>query len=161
MEIWKILARNKNYEVSNHGQIRSLRFKKPIKLQFNNCGYARVQLSYAGNRFFIHRLVAETFCPPFKGETVNHLNGDKADNRASNLKWVSQSENDKHAYSTGLKVPIAGQKHGMSKLTEDDVKNILSLKGEKNSVEIGALFGVNPRTIRDILNGVTWKHLHG
>lgn len=55
----------------------------------------------------IHRLVAHAFCEGFSEirNTVNHIDGNKFNNKASNLEWVSQSENNKHAY-TALSRPV-------------------------------------------------------
>jgi hypothetical protein len=53
-----------------------------------------------------HRIVAECFIPKIEGKDfVNHINGNKYDNRASNLEWVNRSENQLHAYKLGLQVP--------------------------------------------------------
>nr|WP_255430669.1 HNH endonuclease [Xenorhabdus sp. TS4] len=49
----------------------------------------------------VHTLVAEAFLAG-SGETVNHINGNKQDNRACNLEWASYSENHLHAVATGL-----------------------------------------------------------
>lgn len=68
-------------------------------------GYLRVELSKDGvaQYFLVHRLIAQTFHPnPENKRTVNHINGDKADNRACNLEWATYSENCKHAYRIGL-----------------------------------------------------------
>ena len=57
----------------------------------------------AKKRYTIHRLVAEAYCDKPEGcDQVNHINGDKQDNRAENLEWVTASDNCKHAWSTGL-----------------------------------------------------------
>ena len=52
----------------------------------------------------LHRLIAETFCEK-KNETdeVNHIDGNKTNNSASNLEWISHEENLKHAYTSGLR----------------------------------------------------------
>lgn len=55
----------------------------------------------------LHRLLAENFIPnPLNLPCVNHKDGDKLNNSLDNLEWVSHSGNAKHAYSTGLKVPV-------------------------------------------------------
>jgi len=89
----------------------------------------------------LHRLVAEHFLPKPEGcDYVNHINGDRHDNRAANLEWVTQSENMKHAYRTGLKSNHA-EKNPFRKLTEEDVKRIWALRHT----------GMTARQIRDHL----------
>lgn len=71
-------------------------------------GYLRLGLRTNGIRKFhnIHRLVAQTFLPnPENKPFVNHIDGNKSNNRVENLEWCNQSENMEHAYRTGLKHP--------------------------------------------------------
>lgn len=71
-------------------------------------GYLRLGLRAKGKRkhFTIHRLVAQTFIPNPEGKPfVNHIDGDKTNNRVENLEWCNQSENMLHAFRTGLKSP--------------------------------------------------------
>ena len=65
----------------------------------------------AKKRYTIHRLVAEAYCDKPEGcDQVNHINGDKQDNRAENLEWVTASENRKHAWATGLQTASEAHK---------------------------------------------------
>lgn len=109
-----------HYEVNNYGDVRSVdrvvkrdgtqgdvRLKgQPIKHQITPKGYLRVSLTKDrhSRNFMAHRLVAETFLPnPDAEPEVNHRNGNKKDNRVTNLEWATTSENQVHAYDTGLK----------------------------------------------------------
>ena len=92
----------RDYLINKKGHVMSPSGKilKPRKVN----GYSHVTLS-GGKQRAIHVLVAEAFLskrPP--GLVINHKNGDRADNHVSNLEWVSQSENVKHAYSLGLRI---------------------------------------------------------
>ena len=84
-------------------------------------GYALVQVK--DKTHLMHRLVAETFGLPRTPEQVqvNHINGDRGDNRLQNLEWVTQSANIQHSYDTNttrvscvatLARPIRGRKIG-------------------------------------------------
>lgn len=101
------------YEVSNDGQVRSLDayidcgfggkrlHKGKIKPQrANNRGYIIVALWHNGKQFntTVHRLVAEAFIPNMDNKPqVNHIDGDKSNNRADNLEWVTDNENKSHS----------------------------------------------------------------
>lgn len=101
---------NPNYPdivISDTGRVMSYKRGKWTELKPNNngCGYYRVGIGHE-NPCYIHRLVAETYVsnPDPKTKTqINHINGNKADNRACNLEWCTPSENAKHAFATGLK----------------------------------------------------------
>lgn len=95
------------YQISMKGNVRSIKGKNPkiLKPYKNGTGYLKVDLRKNNERYQkqVHRIVAETFIPNTEGKTeVNHINGDKTDNRYFNLEWVNRSENMKHAVNTGL-----------------------------------------------------------
>lgn len=82
-------------------QIRGVILKGRVRQD----GYKTVNLSYKRNRqtFPIHRLVALAFCSnPHNHPEVNHKDGDKLNNHASNLEWVTHKENIQHAIRAGL-----------------------------------------------------------
>lgn len=94
----------------------------------------------------IHRLVATTFIPNTDSKKifVNHIDGDKQNNRVSNLEWVTPSENCTHAYQTGLR---PDNKHVLAK--NIDTGEILEFK---TIWECGRHFKINGGTIHRILN---------
>ena len=155
------------YDITSDGDVISLNYsgtgkEKILKARADNKGYLRVVL-HKNNKPYehkIHRLVAEAFIPKIEDKNyINHINGDKADNRIENLEWVTLSENTKHAFDTGLK-SHKGEKHPQSKLKEQDIYEIFNLyyKGYKRK-QIAPIFNVSHYTITDVLNRKSWKHI--
>lgn len=120
-KIWKdIYGFEGLYQVSDMGEIYSCaktiqggnggsRSHDGMILQADSSGeYLRVTLfkDKKRHKFLVHRIVAKHFHEnPENKKFVNHINGNKLDNRAVNVEWSTQSENEKHAYRIGLKVP--------------------------------------------------------
>ena len=104
-EIWKEIPDYPGDMVSNLGRISSPKHTKKFPNEryiiygaTNKLGYLRVKLRRPGHdadTLYIHRLVALAFIPnddPSR-DTVDHINGDKLDNRAENLQWLSRGDN--------------------------------------------------------------------
>lgn len=109
--MWKDLHNNDKYEVSELGEVRNKKTGRILTGGINNNGYRTVHTRHADNPEFVHRLVAKAYVPnddPERKTDVNHIDGDKMNNKASNLEWVTRSENVKHAYDNGLNRPSGG-----------------------------------------------------
>lgn len=84
-----------NYWVSNLGRVKN-KHGRILTLQSNDAGYLRVCLQINGKSkwYRVSRLVAEAFIPnPENKPEVDHINRNRADNRAENLRWVTRLEN--------------------------------------------------------------------
>ena len=124
MEQWKDIPDYEGwYQVSNLGRVRSVPRIIPHKTKGGvisnqrwegkilrptliSGGYEMVVLTKHRNPAYptVHRLVAMAFVPnPYNKTVVNHIDGNKTNNVATNLEWVTSSENNQHAYDTGLK----------------------------------------------------------
>lgn len=179
-EKWKAIKGYKGmYEVSNLGNIRSLdrtvRGRNNVRQRIKgvvlklkpsrNTGYIQVNLykKGKGGTKLVHRLVCEAFHGPApRGkEYVNHLDGDKTNNRADNLQWSSCSENNKHAFSIGLN--HKGSTHGRSTLTETQVLLICEMldEGSMQHKDIALMFNTNKHVIFSIHIGRSWNWLTG
>lgn len=149
MEIWKpILGFEDCGFVSNMGRVRG-RFGKIRKTFVNNSGYARVGFHGGKTTLFVHRLVARAFCEGYDDHLeVNHKDGDKLNNAADNLEWVTGSQNHKHAFALGLKTH---NRHNMI-IQDGDLPHLLERrKAGETYRAIADDYGVDYRTM--------WKRL--
>lgn len=94
-------------EVSAWGDIRRIKDGYIHSPQSDRLNYRRVQINPedGGKRcnISVHRAVAMAWIPnPLNHSDVNHIDGDKENNHYTNLEWCTRSQNQKHAYRTGL-----------------------------------------------------------
>jgi len=139
------------------GSRRSLLKLKPGN---DSRGYLSIKLPDRMKR--VHRIVAETFIQnPHGKKCVNHKDGQKLNNHVSNLEWATHSENNKHAYSFGLKkMTEIGKKSLRSKrikeriLNDGDCANIIENRKLTNRRYdlIAKEFDVSPMTVWRVVN---------
>lgn len=150
VELWKDIEGFEGlYQVSNLGRVRSY-FREGTKggiiKQFIINRYPKVHLFKDGVGKFIytHRLVALAFIPnPENKPQINHINGNKYDNRAINLEWATSQENIQHAIDTGLrKFKKVGQ-----------FKNGILIKEYPNALQASKQTGIKHPNIWYVLNG--------
>ena len=155
MEKWKTIKDYPRYRVSSLGNIEGL------SVWFSKDGYPKISIYTGGKcvKLFVHRMVAEAFIHNPKGKPqVNHKNGIKTDNRVNNLEWCTVSENNQHAYNTGLK-NAKGERNGFSKFSKEDVLEIRRLDGTLTRKEIADRYGISLQHLSGIINRKFWKHI--
>lgn len=104
-EIYKDIPNYKGlYQVSNFGNVKSIFNEKLLKPYVRKTGYVHVLLSKDGKRkcYTIHKLVMLAFVGESNGLDVNHIDGNKQNNKLDNLEYCTRKENSKHAWKTGL-----------------------------------------------------------
>jgi hypothetical protein len=176
---WRVISGCPNYEVSADGRVRRI-VPAELKPHLNDAGYWVISLPTGpGGKFRqvrVHRLVASAFLGPHpvSKPEVNHKDRNRRNNRIENLEWVSRLENAEHAvrmggYSnrpnrrwSGVLPPQAhGESHASSKLTDAQVLEIRSLRGQLTNKLIAKRFGVSPALISLIQHRRIWQHLEG
>lgn len=174
-EIWSDISHYEGiYQVSSFGKIRSV-----DRLVFNGRNYYRkagsmiqpwvggtspylcVCLSQKGKtkNYLVHRLVAEHFLSSWdKTLEVNHLDGDKHNNSASNLEMCNRQQNISHAVIKRLKND-SGELSNNSKLTNDEAQTIRNLHSQGIMQKVLAQrYNVSKQTICNIVHNKRYKN---
>lgn len=155
-----------HYYATDDGHIYSEHLKRIISEFTDKDGYKKVRLSNGdGSRkvFSVHRLVLETFLPNINSDKlqVNHIDGDKTNNKLSNLEWVTCKENIQHGYKTGLYHNIGDHNNGDHKLSTPQVLEIIDLllKHQMTIQQIADKYNVSKYAVECIKYKKTWKNL--
>lgn len=169
VEEWKpVVGYEEYYIVSNHGNVMRVAVYRakiiaPLKPQKSTGGYHHVNLSTPTKgvrQFPIHKLVMQAFVGerPKEMRDINHIDGNKTNNRLDNLEYCTRSENNKHAYSIGLRRPLHGTQNNRAKLTQSQVDEIRQLYSFRKTTMamLAAKYGVNKAQIFNIIHHRSW-----
>lgn len=183
-EIWKTIPIEPDYEASNLGRIRSVdkivyrkyktglmptQYKGRIRKQTfcKTTGYFRLCLD-GRKSYTIHRLVcmAFNFESFFNGAQVNHKDGNKINNNADNLEWVTPKQNIHHATKTGLFKNVGkhmvdiGDNHPSAKISFDIAREIREMhKSGIPAKTIMKKFDIKKSTFYNVLSNKIWKDI--
>jgi hypothetical protein len=164
---WHVIPDWPDYEVSEWGDVRRLtpthRHRAGMVLApfYRRNGYAQIvlQANHRRRRFLVHRLVAMTFleAQPSPAHEIAHINGNRAHNHFTNLRWVLHRENEDHKQQHGTRQ--RGSRIGTARLNEEQVRVIKrELRAGKTQTELAARFNVHPSTVSLIARRQFWRH---
>ena len=153
------------YLVSDEGKIFSVRSNKVLKNQRIHNGYWRIELNINGEykRYFIHRLVAETFIPnPDNLPCVNHKDENPSNNHVSNLEWCTHKYNTN--YGTCIERIIknkpkkdSGEYFWSKKVYQFDLEGNL-IKEYGSVAEAARSISGSPTCINKVIDGIMKKY---
>lgn len=132
---------------------------REMRLKIKSDGYVCVLLSDGARRkqSYVHRMVATAFCEGrANAREVNHINSDRADNRAVNLEWVTREGNALHAHNMGRRSGMTNPKY-KRKLTADAATEMRErgANGETYA-SLADRFGVSEQMVWGVLSGRYW-----
>ena len=155
--------------VNTEGQIYDHHTGEQMVGYVDSTGYIKIYLTDVNgysNKFHLHRIVAYAFCNPpsdLSNHNVNHINGDRTDNRACNLEWITVAANNQHSRYVLNGNPDPYVKVGKPMVTEEFVRCVCEKFVEgKSNVQIMNELGMENNNashtlLRDLRGGYTWK----
>lgn len=174
-EVYKQHREYGKLEISNYGNVRNSKSKKPRYTSVNKQGYPTVQIKRGGKvkTLKIHRLVAELFLPPPSEELiekcskehwgvvlVKHLDNNKCNNHVSNLEWCDLKSNTKQAWDDSLITGLRGSENGRATLSEESVHELCKFfEAGGTPKDAARIYNCSRQQASKIRAGIAWKHI--
>lgn len=174
-ERWKPIPEYDEYEISNLGNVRT---KKPINRNCKGGEYRQIKTTATSklypyrvfsaykngksHRLYVHRAILMAFDRmPEKGEWSCHIDGDASNNTLENLRWGTNSDNQKDSvrHGTHHMSKRLGEDVNGSILKASDIPKIRKMLKTHKQKDIAKMFGVTPNTISALACGRSWRHI--
>ena len=159
-ELWRPLEEYKGIEVSSVGRIRKAankRRKERILTEFpkDRDGYCRCSVQRLDGTWTsqpVHRLVAKAFISnPLKKQAVNHIDGNRTNNKVENLEWVTPKENVIHSFKFGYRKECKDVPK-KTLLTDFQISQIDKLRELYTVNQIAKLFNIEYQSLKNIIH---------
>ena len=160
IELWKPLLEYKGIEVSSIGRIKKAankRRKERILTEFpkDRDGYCRCSVQKLDGTWTsqpVHRLVAKAFIEnPENKSSVNHIDGNRTNNRVENLEWVTPRENVIHSFKYGER-RACKQIPKRTILTDFQISQIDTLRSLYTVNQMDKLFNIEYQSLKNIIH---------
>lgn len=160
IELWRPLSEYKGIEVSSIGRIRKAankRRRQRILTEFpkDRDGYCRCTVQKLDNTYTsqpVHRLVAKAFIDnPENKSHVNHIDGNRTNNRADNLEWTTPRENVLHSFKYGNR-KVCKEIPKKTILTDYQISQIDTLRELYTVNQLAKLFNIEYQTLKNIIH---------
>ena len=170
--MWK-LHKKSGIEFSHLGKIRGHTHIRVHEGYLIACRLVRSSKYPSGKKTFqiaVHRAIGKLFVKrPYGMTDVNHIDGNRANNRKRNLEWLTRGGNVSHAHRTKL-LDVVGESNGRAVLYEKNIKSIRKLDpgkilGVRNFArrevarKVAKKFRVTERSITNVWDRKTWSHV--